>query len=163
MQNKMTFALTVLTMPFVLAAFAPESPTVAQHGEVRTQQEEKPQEEKEAKVRRLLQLTGAADMGKQVMDRMLDQFAAISGLPDGFIEKFKKLAKPAELVDLVVPINMKHLDEKTLDAALAFWSSPEGQKFQKAQPKILAESMAAGQKWGTELAAKVIAELAKDK
>ena len=111
---------------------------------------------KEKKVRELLALTGAGKLGKQVMDGMMDQFKGMPGMSPEFVKKFKAMAKPEALVDMIVPIYMKHLDEKTLDAAIAFYKTPEGRALIKAQPKIVQESTAAGTVWGRELAAKVM-------
>ncbi len=113
----------------------------------------------DAKVRELLAMTGAGDMGVQVMDGMLEQFRQMPGLPEGFIEAFQKLAKPESLVDLVVPIYRKHMDEATIDASLAFYRTPSGRKLLAAQPAIVKESMAAGQEWGKNLAAEVMRTL----
>lgn len=115
----------------------------------------------EAKIRQLMEQTGAADLGSQALNQMLDAFRQMPGLPDGFLDKFKELAKPEELVEMVVPIYKKHLDEKTIDAVIAFASTPEGKKFYAAQPALLRESMAAGQKWGEQLAQKVLRELGR--
>jgi uncharacterized protein len=116
---------------------------------------------KEKKIRKLLEVTGSAAMGKQVMDAMLDSFQGNAGLPAGFIEKFKETAQPEKLVELIIPIYMKNLDEECIDGALAFFESPAGKKFIKAQPTIVQESMAAGQKWGTEMAEKTLKALEK--
>jgi hypothetical protein len=120
------------------------------------------QDAKEAKVRKLMELTGAGDLGKQTMDAMLDQFQKNQELPRGFVEKFKATAKPQDLVNLIIPIYMKHLDEATIDAAIAFHESEAGRKLTKSQGAIMKESMDAGAKWGQETALKVLQELQKD-
>ncbi|HXX93057.1 MAG TPA: DUF2059 domain-containing protein [Planctomycetota bacterium] len=118
---------------------------------------------KEQKVRKLLDLTGAASMGKQVMDAMLDQFGKMPNLPEGFIERFKEVASGQDLMEKVIPIYMKQLDEETLDGLIAFYQTEVGKKFLKAQPAILKESMEAGQKWGQELAQKALQRLQDSK
>jgi hypothetical protein len=122
-----------------------------------------PPTNKEMKIRKLLDTTGAAATGKQVMDAMLNEFGKTNNLPEGFIEKFKETAKPDTLVEIIVPIYIKHLDEDTIDGAIAFFESPAGKKFLKAQPEILKESMEAGQKWGAESARKTLKALQDDK
>jgi hypothetical protein len=118
---------------------------------------------KEKKVRKLMELTGAADIGKQTMDGMMDQFSKLEGLPAGFVKKFKEMARAEDLVELVVPIHMKHLDEETIDAAIVFHQSEAGKKLLKVQGAIMKESMEAGQKWGEDLARKVLKALEADK
>jgi hypothetical protein len=100
-------------------------------------------------------------MGKQVMDTMLDHFSKSADLPAGFIEKFKETANPDSLIELLVPIYVKNLDEETLDGTIAFFESTAGKKFIKAQPIIMRESMEAGQKWGAEAAQKALKALEK--
>ena len=123
-----------------------------------------PQEQKsskEIKVRELLELTGAAKMGKQMMDQMMTQFRRMPGLPEGFAEKFMEAAKPEDLVELIVPIYLKHVEERDLDATLEFFRTDSGKRWLAAQPAILQESVKVGQAWGQKLAMKVLAELRK--
>jgi hypothetical protein len=116
---------------------------------------------KEKKIRKLLEVTGSAAMGKQVMDTMLDHFSKSADIPEGFIAKFKETANPESLVELLVPIYLKNLDEETLDGTIAFFESPAGKKFIKAQPLIMKESMEAGQKWGAQAAQKALKAIEK--
>jgi len=146
---KIQMAITAaLALTFAVPSTA--APTVQDKPEVSA---------KEKKIRKLLEVTGSAAMGKQVMDAMLDSFQGNNALPPGFIEKFKETAQPEKLVELIVPIYLKNLDEETIDGALVFFDSPAGKKFIKAQPTIVQESMAAGQKWGTEMAEKTLKAL----
>jgi hypothetical protein len=50
-----------------------------------------------------------------------------------------------EIMDAMVPIYQKHLTKSDLDAVIAFYSSPAGQKLLKEQPAMMAEGMQAGQ------------------
>ncbi len=118
---------------------------------------------KEAKVRKLLEITGAAKMGDQVMTAMIDNFRRDPRLPPGFLDKFKELAKPDEMIEKIIPLYLKHFDEKTIDAAIAFYETPEGQAMLKAQPQVVQESMQIGQAWGEELARKAFEELQRER
>ncbi len=115
----------------------------------------------EKKVRVLLTQTGAMNMGRDVLEQMTESIRGTQGVPPGFIEKFRELAKPDELTELVVPIYVRHLDEKTLDAVIAFNKTPAGKKMIASMPAITRESVAAGQNWGRALTQRVIAELGK--
>jgi hypothetical protein len=117
---------------------------------------------KEKKVRRLLDVSGAGDIGKQVMDSMMDAFAKRSDLPKGFVEKFKEMADVDSLVDLIVPIYQKHLTEADVDAIVTFYESEAGRSLAKAQPAIVLESQKAGEKWGMKMALKVLQELQEE-
>ena len=118
---------------------------------------------KEQKIRKLLELTGGEDLAKQVLDHTMAQFRQMPNLPPGFADKFHELAKKEDIVSMYVPIYMRHLEEKDVDAAIRFFSSPAGRSFVKAQPAIVQESMAAGQKWGETLARRAMAELEAEK
>jgi hypothetical protein len=50
-----------------------------------------------------------------------------------------------EMIDAVIPIYQKHLTKSDLDAVVAFYSSPVGQRLLKEQPAMMAEGMQAGQ------------------
>ena len=114
---------------------------------------------KEQKVRKLIELTGGEDLAKQVLDAMMGQLSASPDLPPGFVEKFRELAMKDDIVSMYVPIYVKHVAEEDLDAAIAFFSSPAGKRFAKAQPAIMQDSMAAGQQWGMRLAERTMKEL----
>lgn len=117
---------------------------------------------KEALVRELLEVTGSADLGKQMMDGMMAQFQGNPALPPGFAEKFSELAKPEQIVEMVVPIYMKAYDEKTLQAAIDFYKTPEGTLLMAKMPQISQESMIVGQDWGAKLAQETLEALAVD-
>lgn len=116
---------------------------------------------KETKVRELLEATGAAQLGKQTMEQMMQAFEAMPNLPEGFAAKFLEMAKPEQLVEMIVPIYMKHIDTNDLDTLLAFFRTPTGKRWIQAQTPMMKDSMEAGQKWGQELAMKVMEELNK--
>lgn len=119
-------------------------------------QEKAPSEEK---VRKLLELTGAAELGDQMMAGMLERFQAMPGMDPAFLKRFRERARPASLIELIIPIYQRHLDEKTVDAAIAFYDSPEGRALTKVQPQIMQEAMAAGAVWGRKLAQEVMEEM----
>ncbi len=118
---------------------------------------------KEQKVRKLLLLTGADQMGKQMLDTMLQQFDQMPGLPPGFTAKFRELAIKEDLAEMVVPVYMKHLAEPDLDATIKFYESAAGKNFVKAQPAIVAESTKIGENWGRALAERAMKELENSK
>ena len=107
---------------------------------------------KEELTRKLLQLTGSADLGKQMMEGMAGQFRQTPGVTEEFIDTFLELAKPEDLIDLIVPLYVKAFDVQTLEAAIVFYESPAGRKLVEMQPQLTQESMVLGQQWGMELA-----------
>lgn len=110
-------------------------------------------------VRKLLEVTGAAALGKQVGDSMIDTFQKMPNLPPGFLDRFKQNMHVEELTELIVPIYVKHYDHQTLVAAIRFYRSDAGHKLVEQLPIVTAESMEAGKKWGANLAKKTLRDL----
>ena len=115
-----------------------------------------------AKVRRLLELTGAANLGLQMIDGMIDTFkGSAPNVPEEFWTNFRAKVKADSLIEMVIPVYEKHLTDEDLDALIAFYSSPAGRRFVEKQPLILADSMKIGEEWGEKMANEVIQELQK--
>jgi uncharacterized protein len=115
-----------------------------------------------AKIRRLLELTGAASLGLQVIDSMIASFKeSMPEIPDEFWAGFRAKIKPEGLIDLIVPVYEKHLAEADVDELIKFFSSPVGKRFVEKQPLILADTMQAGETWGQNLGKEVLEELKK--
>jgi uncharacterized protein len=108
---------------------------------------------------RLLGLTGATQLGKQVMDGMTDNFAKLPGLPPGFLDKFRENVHPEELTELLVPIYVKNFDRDTLMAAIRFYESKYGRTMVAAMPAATKASMEVGQSWGKKLAIKTLSDM----
>lgn len=50
-----------------------------------------------------------------------------------------------EMIDGMVPVYQRHISKSDLDAIIAFYSSPTGQRFLKEQPAMMTEGMQVGQ------------------
>ena len=66
-----------------------------------------------------------------------------------------------DLVEMLVPIYMKNLDDDDVAELVRFYSSPTGQRFLDKQPMIMQESMKAGQAWGERMAQEAMDEMNK--
>ena len=117
---------------------------------------------KQQKVRRLMALTGAEDTGRQMMDMMTGHFEKSSSIPPGFMEKFREVAQQESIVDMLVPVYMKHFSEEDLDAAITFHESPAGRRFLAAQPRVMQEAKEVGEQWGVQLAEKALRALVEE-
>lgn len=118
---------------------------------------------KERLVREMLELTGAADLGAQMMEGMTAQFRQNPGISAEFIDKFLELARPEELVNMIIPLYVEALDEATLRSAIEFYKSPAGRKLVAVQPQLVQDSMVLGQQWGMKLAEATQAALEEEK
>lgn len=130
-------------------------------GEPNTNERKEASKTKERKIRELMQLSGAGKIGKQAADALLDSFKNSPGMSNEFLDRFRKEIDPSDLVDMIVPIYGKYLAENDIDALIEFYKSPVGRKLTSVQPQIMRESVAAGQKWGQQLATKIVAEMRK--
>ena len=70
-----------------------------------------------------------------------EQLEAVNKLTDAVFKDFPV----DEIINSAIPIYQRHITKSDLDAIVAFYSSPVGQRLLKEQPAIMAESMQAGQ------------------
>ncbi|NWJ49438.1 MAG: DUF2059 domain-containing protein [Bacteroidetes bacterium] len=115
---------------------------------------------KNEKIRALLEITGSAKLGKQVMSTMIASFKnSLVNVNLEFWNEFEKSVKTEELVELIIPLYEKYYTEKDIDQLIAFYNTPVGKKMIATMPQIMQESMAIGQNWGRQLAEKLAKEL----
>jgi len=63
---------------------------------------------------------------------------------DSFAEKLFQGMPIDEMIDAMVPIYQRHLSHEDIEAILAFYSSPVGQKLLREQPAMMQEGMKVG-------------------
>jgi hypothetical protein len=113
-----------------------------------------------AKILEVLRLTDSAELGRQMMDQMLGSFEGASpGVPEEFWTRLRDELATDDLIELIVPIYARHLTEGELDALIAFYSSDHGRSIVKKMPRVMQESMSAGQEWGADIARQVMERL----
>jgi hypothetical protein len=125
---------------------------------------------KEADIRQLMDVTGAKDLGQQLMEAGIAQFRAsvtesqpdnprAKQFADAFAQRFEKHFDPRALTDTVIPIYDKHLSTEDLRELLAYYQSPFGQRMLKVLPEVARESQAAGFKLGQKAAEQAVEDL----
>jgi len=116
--------------------------------------------QKQKDIRKLLKITGSGELGTQVMGQMIGNMKkAMPQVPDKFWNDFMKEVHTEELVDLIVPVYDRNLTHDDVKELIRFYESPTGKKFVSVLPKITQESMTVGEKWGRDLAMKVMTKL----
>lgn len=116
--------------------------------------------ESEKAVRELLDLTGAGSLGVQIVQQLVANFQkAMPNVPATFWNEFMKEVDPTAMVNLVVPIYMKHFTRDEINGMIAFYKTPLGRKLVHELPAISQESMAAGQRWGGQLGQRIAERL----
>jgi hypothetical protein len=111
----------------------------------------------EADIRRLLEMTGSAALGQQVMDQMMLSLRPMAPeVPQSFWDEMAREIDVDELVDRIVPVYAAHLTHDEVKQLVAFFDSPVGRRLVAEQPAMLQESMQIGQVWGAEVGERVI-------
>jgi hypothetical protein len=117
---------------------------------------------KQEDIRHLLQITSAGSLATQSMDQMEKTIRPMvtEALPPGdyreklvnlFFEKFRSKRQPDELADLVVPIYNKYYSDEDIKGLIQLYQTPLGKKMLSTLPQVMAESQAAGTKWGQQI------------
>jgi uncharacterized protein len=115
---------------------------------------------KQAAIRKLIELTGAAQMGQQMADTLMTQLApAFPSVPAELWKEFAQMLDPDEMTDLILPLYDKHFTLEEIQALAAFYESPAGKKFIATMPALMQDSMAVGNEWGQRKAAELIGRL----
>lgn len=119
-----------------------------------------PETQKQKDIRKLLKITGSGELGTQVMAQMIGNMKkAMPQVPEKFWGDFMKEVHTDELIDLIVPVYDHNLSQGDVTELIRFYESPTGKKFVSVLPKITQESMGVGEKWGRDLAMKVMVKL----
>jgi len=141
----------------LLEAFSSGSPTPAPAGSpvaaapAQTPLLARPSQE-EIQVRELLRLTGSMNVALQMRDKILDTFKrAMPQVPAELWSGFSAECDPHELEDAIVPLYLASFTAGELDAMLAFYRSPVGEKLLRKQPEIFRASSEAGRQWAAEI------------
>ena len=122
--------------------------------------QKQPETAKQKDIRKLLKITGSGELGTQVMGQMIGSMKkTMPQVPETFWSDFMKEVHTDELVDLIVPVYDRNLTHDDVKELIRFYESPTGKKFVSVLPKITQESMVVGEKWGRELAMKVMVKL----
>jgi hypothetical protein len=134
------------TLFLLLLCFAPAS--IAQNT---------PTETKEANIRKLLTLTAAKGLFNRAMESQISA-AKTNGtrIPPKFWDEVLKEVDPDNFIELLLPIYDKHFSNDEIEGLIAFYETPLGKKLISKLPQIMTETTAAGDKYGQQIANKVI-------
>ncbi len=116
----------------------------------------------------VLELTHALAIGEQMSASVVGEMVAAlkhadPSLPDrayDLLESEVNATIAEEIASgsfhqLMYPVYRKYLDEKDLEAMIAFYSSPEGRKIAAALPQLSQDAMMVGRAWGEILGPKI--------
>lgn len=146
-----------------------ESPPRLAHAQEKAQ----PSTAKTEKIRELLELTGAKNIGQELMKAGMEQLRAsvsesqpnnarATQFLDAFAAQFPKHFKPEDLSEKVLPIYDKYLSEEDVTGLLDYYRSPLGQRMMKVLPQVAKESQVLGFSLGQKAAQETLEDLRKD-
>src|SRR6266446_3138508 len=144
-------ALAVLAHSPSLCVNAQEKPAAAQPSsrppaKVSPQASSAIDPQKEARIRELIEVTGAKNLGQQLIEAGMEQFRSsvqdsqpnnprAKQFADAFVARFQKHFDPDSLTEHVIPIYDKYLTTEDLKGLLDYYRSPLGQRKLKAPAK----------------------------
>lgn len=113
-----------------------------------------------ADILRLMNITGAKAMGQQMGEAVVKQtIEAIRKVRPDLPEKALRIVNEVatehlkdstlsdQLFNRLIPIYAKYFSHDDIKAMLAFYDTPIGRKTIEVMPRLLADSMQAGQEW----------------
>src|SRR5467141_2500326 len=129
--------------------------------------------QKEARIRELMEVTGAKNLGQQLIEAGMEQFrsSVLDSQPDNprarqfvdaFVVRFQKHFDADSLNERVIPIYDKYLTAEDLQGLLDYYHSPLGKRMLKVLPEVTRESQAAGFALGQKAAQETMEELKTD-
>jgi hypothetical protein len=169
-----TGALLVVAQSPSLQVRAQEKPAAEkssqQGAKTRAEASGSPDGQKEARIRELMDLTGAKNMGQQLIQAGMEQFrsSVLSSQPDNprakefveaFVTRFQKHFDSTSLNAEIIPIYDKHLSAEDVKSLLDYYHSPFGQRMLKALPEVARESQEKGYALGQKAAEDTMEEL----
>ena len=116
---------------------------------------------KEKSIRQLIQITGADKLGSQIGEQVLAGGRnARPDVPATFWAcATARFAASDDLIAQEVRIYDKHYTQSDIDAMIAFYKTPAGQKLVTEAPRVAQETNAFGQNWARERTQQVVADL----
>jgi len=146
--NTLTYTMMVLLLCWACAA---------------TRHIETPPTTKDQDIRTLLQMTGAGQIGLQVLNSVVANFkSAAPQVPPEYWQKFQEQLSADDLVALVVPVYERNFTQQEIRDLITFYSTPSGQAIIAKMPIVVQESMEIGQEWGKKLTQELIKQLEED-
>ncbi|MBN4003041.1 DUF2059 domain-containing protein [Nostoc sp. LPT] len=105
--------------------------------------------EKTNNIKKLLEITGAKDISRQIIPQLLINFKSeYPEVPQKIWDTFAAELKIDDMVDEFIPIYNKYFTNEEIKQIIAFYQTPLGQKTITVIPQITQESTAIGIRYG---------------
>ena len=112
--------------------------------------------EKLSDIRTLIMLTGGEQLGKQMINDIIDAFKEnYPDVPAEFWDEFLNGNDVQTLIDSNIKVYDKHLSQDEIKEIIKFYESAAGKKLIEVLPAISQESYNSGEEWGYGIGKKV--------
>lgn len=116
-----------------------------------------PTQTKEQNIRKLLILMDARGVFKFAIDEQLNLVkTTMRDVPSKFWDEVRKEIDLDKFIELIIPVYDKHFSNEELEGLIAFYQAPLGKKLLAELPLIMRETSVVGDKYGQEVANRVI-------
>jgi uncharacterized protein len=116
--------------------------------------------QRRANIIKLMQITGAGDIGAKVLDQIICSFRETRPtVPEKFWQDFRDSVNQDSLLELCIPIYDKALTDGEIKGMIRFFESVIGKKFIDILPHVTEQSMMKGEEWGQEISARIVKKL----
>ena len=119
-----------------------------------------------AKVERLMEVSNSEELFVSSIEKSVEvqkmNPAVMQQVPEGFFERFVKVAQEdgyAELKPKFIQVYLDNFTEAEVDYQIEFYGTELGQSISKKQGVLQADLMRLGQEWGMKVGAQVAQEL----
>jgi hypothetical protein len=110
-----------------------------------------------AQVQEMLQLSGYANMKKQMIGTMLPYLKqAMPFLPADVVDDFQARMEKADFESVIVKSYQSHLSTEDASAIIAFYKTPAGRRMISQMPLIVRETQQAGAELGQKTMSEVL-------
>jgi uncharacterized protein len=127
-------------------------------------------QQKQMDIKKLMELTGTARIGVQLMEAIIQNMTQVlkqqhsegsdkvlAVIKNELLSIFQdKLGAPGGLTDQMIPLYSKYFTSAEIKELLTFYQSDTGKKIIEVLPKVTAEAMIIGQKWGQGLGPEIM-------
>ncbi len=170
MTRSLIFALCLIAAAPALAQTPPGQAAAPAQAAPQTQPAQKIDPIKEADIRKLLEISGGAKLGEEMVAGSTEQLKAnlLRSLPEGehsqkivdsFLRRYKEKFTAEQLIALIVPVYDRHMSDDDVKGLIAFYQTPLGLRAVKALPQIARESQQAGYDFGQKIVQQIVKEV----
>lgn len=157
--NRLLILFLLLGSLAAQTAPVPEAKPPAQSADAQSSARPKLTPEKEADIRKLLDLVDVSKLMSKTMDSMQANIRPmlLNAFPPGeyreklidlFFERFRTKADPKQMIDMAVDVYDKHFTDDEIKGLIKFYETPLGKKTVSALPELTAELQQKGGEWG---------------